>query len=132
MRFVDTNVFIYHITAHKKFGEAAKKILQRIEDGEQAITSIVVLQEVTWVLEAMGEQSKIKETLEKIFSYKTLDVKGIDEKNLIQGCYYMNSYHVDFNDGVNISVMRGHDVGEVYSNDRKHLGKVEFLDLVFE
>jgi predicted nucleic acid-binding protein len=53
-RFVDTNIFIYALTAHPIFGKTAKNILERIEKGEAAITSTLVLCEIAWVLEAMG------------------------------------------------------------------------------
>jgi predicted nucleic acid-binding protein len=60
MRFVDTNIFVYSITNHPRFGKVAKSILERIEAGETTITSSLVLCEVSWVLEAMGRQSSIK------------------------------------------------------------------------
>ena len=41
-RFVDTNVFVYALTGHPKFGETARTILQRIEAGETALTSTLV------------------------------------------------------------------------------------------
>ncbi|MBE3116790.1 type II toxin-antitoxin system VapC family toxin, partial [Candidatus Bathyarchaeota archaeon] len=69
-RFVDTNVFIYTITAHPRFGKISKNILERIEEGEAALTSTLVLCEVAWVLEAMGRQGDIKATLEKIMSFR--------------------------------------------------------------
>ncbi len=71
-RFVDTNVFIYSITNHPRFGKIARKILTRLERGEECVTSTVVLCEVAWVLEAMGKQSHVKPILEKILSYDHL------------------------------------------------------------
>ena len=41
-------------------------------------------------------------------------------------------YQIDFNDGVNIAIMERNGVREVYSNDKKHLGKVDFINVVFE
>ena len=75
-RFVDTNVFIYSATRHPRFGEDARRILERIEQGEESVTSMLVLCEVAWVLEAMGRQGDIKPTLEKILSFKALEVVG--------------------------------------------------------
>lgn len=49
MRFVDTNVFVYALTAHPTFGQASKRILERIENGEEAATSTLVLLEIAWV-----------------------------------------------------------------------------------
>jgi predicted nucleic acid-binding protein len=130
-RFVDTNVFIYSITGHPRFGENAKRILEGIEQGEEAVTSTLVLCEVSWVLEAMGRQGDIKPTLEKILSYKSLEVVGFDEDDLLVGANNMGLYGIDFNDGINVAVMTRMGIFELYSNDYKHLGKVDFLRLFF-
>ena len=131
-RFVDTNVFIYAATDHPGFGETARSILEGIEAGEAAVTSTLVLCEVAWVLEAMGRQGDIKPTLEKILSYGALELVSFDEDDLLVGANNMAVYHIDFNDGVNAAVMDRMDVTEVYSNDTKHLGKIDFLRLFFE
>lgn len=131
-RFVDTNVFIYSATNHPQFGETAKRILERIELGEKAVTSTLVLCEVAWVLEAMGKQGDIKPTLEKILSYKSLEVVGFDQDDLLVGANNMRLYSINFNDGINVAIMTRIGIYEAYSNDHKHLGKVDLLDLVFE
>ena len=131
-RFVDTNVFIYSATGHPRFGEKAKRILKRLERGEEAVTSTLVLCEVSWVLEAMGRQGDIKSALEKILSFKSLKVVGFDADDLLVGANNMELYGVDFNDGLNVAVMTRIGVSEVYSNDLKHLGKMDFLRLIFE
>lgn len=131
-RFVDTNVFIYSATGHPRFGEDAKHILKRIEEGEEAVTSTLVLCEVSWVLEAMGRQGDIKSTLEKILSFRSLKIVSFDADDLLVGASNMEFYGVDFNDGLNVAVMTRIGVSEVYSNDVKHLGKIDFLKLIFE
>jgi predicted nucleic acid-binding protein len=120
------------MTDHPKFGKTAKHILERIEKGEEAVTSTLVLCEVAWVLEAMGKQGDIKPTLEKILSYKSLKVIGFDQDDLLVGANNMLTYGIDFNDGANMAVMTKIRVYEAYSNDHKHLGKVDFLNLIFE
>jgi predicted nucleic acid-binding protein len=131
-RFVDTNVFIYSVTSHPKFGKIAQKILNRLEKGEECVTSTIVLCEVAWVLEAMGKQSYVKPTLEKILSYNDLSVLPFDSDDLLVGANNMLTYGIDFNDAVNVSVMSKVGINQVYSNDKKHLGKIKFLALVFE
>jgi predicted nucleic acid-binding protein len=131
MRFVDTNVFIYALTAHPRFGENARRILERIEGGEAAVTSTLVLCEVAWVLEAMGRQGDIKSTLEKVLSYRTLEVVKFSGDDLLMGANNMAIHNVDFNDGVNAAIMMRLGVSEAYSNDNKHLGRLGFLKLIF-
>jgi predicted nucleic acid-binding protein len=125
-------VFIYTLTAHPRFGKTAKNILARIEEGEAAITSTLVLCEVAWVLEAMGRQGDIKPTLEKIMSYQTLDVIDFSGDDLLIGANNMSAEQIDFNDGVNLALMMRLGISEVYSNDQKHLGKLDSLKLIFE
>jgi predicted nucleic acid-binding protein len=132
MRFVDTNIFIYALTAHPRFGEKAKRILKRIEGGEATMTSTLVLCEVAWVLEAMGRQGDIKTTFEKILSYKSLKVVEFNEDDLLMGANNMNVHNIDFNDGVNVAIMMRMGVSEVYSNDYKYLGRLDFLKLIFD
>ena len=92
---MDTNIFIYSATNHPQFGETARQILERIEHGEETVTSTLVLCEVAWVLEAMGKQSDIKPTLEKILSYKNLEVIGFDQDDLLLGANNMRLYGVE-------------------------------------
>jgi len=132
MRFVDTDVFIYVITAHPAFGPTARRILERIEAGEEALTSTLVLCEVAWVLEAMGRQGDISPTMEKILSYESLRVADFGTEDLVMGSVNLTNYRIDFNDGVNLAVMERNGVKEVYSNDERHLGRVDSLRLVFE
>ena len=130
-RFVDTNVFIYALTAHPRFGKTSMNILERIENGEPAVTSTLVLCEIAWVLEAMGNQGAIKPTLAKILSYEHLDVMDFNEDDLLIGANNMTAESLDFNDGVNLALITRLGISEVYSNDQKHLGKLKSLKLLF-
>jgi predicted nucleic acid-binding protein len=132
MRFVDSNIFIYSATKHPLFGLTSKIILDRIETGEVAVTSTLTLCEVSWVLEAMGKQGDIKSTLERILSFSFLKVESFDSDDLLVGASLMASHHIDFNDAVNVSIMERLGVTEVYSNDEKHLGKIDFIKRIFE
>jgi len=131
-RFVDTNVFIYALTAHPRFGGVARGILKRIEEGESAVTSTLVLCETGWVLESMGRQGEIKSALEKILSYRSLDIVDVTCDDLLVGANNMARQGVDFNDGVNLALMMRLGVSEVYSNDQRHLGKLDIVHLVFK
>lgn len=129
-RFIDANIFIYFFTEHPLFGLTAKGILDRIERGEQAVTSTLVFSEVCWVLEAMGKQGSIKQALEAMLSYKTLKVVNFDSDDLIVGAYNMATQKLNFNDGVNLAIIMRLGITEVYSND-KHFSKLEGLKTSF-
>lgn len=46
MRFIDSNVFVYHLASDPDYGEKAGEILERIERGEKAATSTLVISQV--------------------------------------------------------------------------------------
>ena len=117
MRFIDTNIFIYVATNHPQYEKTSTAILERVESGEEAATSTLVLCEVAWVLEAMGRQGDIKETLEKILSYSSIEVAGFDSDDLIVGSNLMAAHRVGFNDAVNLAIMERFGINEIYSND---------------
>lgn len=129
---MDTNVFIYALSDHPEFGKTSRRILQRLQDGEEAITSTLVLCEVAWVLEARGRQGDIKAAFEKILSYASIRVSPVDVDDLLVGATYMAQYGLDFNDAVNLAVLERTRVTKVYTNDRKHLGRVEHIETAFE
>ncbi len=43
MRFVDSNVFIYHMASDPIYGFDAKTILRRVEGGEETVTSTLTI-----------------------------------------------------------------------------------------
>ncbi|MBS7613629.1 hypothetical protein KEJ48_05235, partial [Candidatus Bathyarchaeota archaeon] len=73
-----------------------------------------------------------KPTLEKILSYASLEVLGFDADGTLVGAKNMMTYQIDFNDGVNVTIMERCGISEVYSNDKEHLRKVDFIKLIFE
>jgi len=67
-----------------------------------------------------------------MLSYETLRIVGFDEEDLLMGASNMVASRVDFNDGVNAAIMMREGISEAYSNDSKHLGKLDFLRLIFD
>lgn len=80
----------------------------------------------------MGKQGQIESTLEKILSYKALKTIEINADDLLVGANNMATFNVDFNDGVNIALMMRSGISEVYTNDKKHLGRLDFLKIIFD
>ena len=130
--FLDTNIFIYALSDHPELGETSRRILQRVEEGEAALTSTLVLCEVAWVLEARGAQGDIKAALEKILSYRSVKVIGVEVDDLLVGAAYMAQYGLDFNYAVNLAIVERCRVTKVYTNDKRHFGRVEHIEAVFE
>ncbi|MBD3173161.1 PIN domain-containing protein [Candidatus Bathyarchaeota archaeon] len=130
--FLDTNIFIYALSEHPEFGAVSRGILRRVEAGEEVFTSTLVLCEVAWVLEARGTQGDIKTVLEKILSYRCLRVVEAVADDLLVGAAYMTQYGLDYNDAVNLAIAERLNIEKIYTNDKRHLGRVEHIEAVFE
>ncbi|MBI4258646.1 MAG: type II toxin-antitoxin system VapC family toxin [Thaumarchaeota archaeon] len=46
VRFIDSNIFIYHLAGDEQYGETASRIIDRISEGEEAVTSTLIFSQV--------------------------------------------------------------------------------------
>lgn len=119
MRFVETNIFLYVITAHPDLGLTAKEILQRIELGEQAMTSSLVVAEVCAWLEYHGMKDKIEAFFKALESYPTLKKCETTYEDELKAEELKSRYpHLEFFDRVYLAQMLRLKLTEIYSNDR--------------
>ena len=119
MRFVETNIFLYVITAHPDLGLTAKEILQRIELGERAMTSSLVVAEVCAWLEYHGMKDKIEAFFKALESYPTLKKCETTYEDELKAEELKSRYpHLEFFDRVYLAQMLRLKLTEIYSNDR--------------
>ena len=132
MRFVETSVFLYVITANPEFGPVARKILERIWAGEEAVTSSLVIAEVCAWLEYRKRKTQVDTFLKAIDSYLTLqksETTYADEKRA--GELESTYPRLEFFDRVYIGQMERLELKEIYSNDRA-FDKVKGIKRLFE
>lgn len=119
MRFVETNIFLYVITAHAEFGPVAKRILERIDSGEEAATSSLVVAEVCAWLEHHKKKSGVGTFLEAVQSYPTLRKAETTYADELRAKELERSYpRLEFFDRVYLAQMERLELREIYSNDR--------------
>jgi len=119
LRFVETNIFLYVITANPDFGPTVREILQRIELGEQAITSSLVVAEVCAWLEYHGMRDKIDTFFKALESYPTLKKCETTYEDELKAEELESQYsHIEFFDRVYLAQMLRLKLTEIYSNDR--------------
>lgn len=117
-KFVDTNIFLYAIQAHPEFGEKSRKILEQIDKGEKAVTSMMNIAEVCWWLEKHGRGDKIEEEIRLINSILNLEIIPLTIDDFILAAKFVKEYSIDFNDCICLAVMRRMNISTIYSNDR--------------
>lgn len=133
VRFLDSNVFIYHINRNPKFGGIAREILLRVERGEEAITSTLVLEEVFIHVEQEYSSRDIPTVLHSIVSYAPLRIVSYGIEDMLRAVEILRDvdFSVDWDDAVIVATMERYKVKEVYSNDR-HFDRIPWIKRVFQ
>jgi len=119
LRFVDSNVFIYVLVKSPRDDYIiAKRILQRIEEGEEAVTNTAVIQEIVNWLEYNNRRREIEKLLTAINSYIAMRKAGVSWSDMIAAMDDMNKYGLDFVDALTLQTMKRNNINEIYTNDR--------------
>jgi len=117
VRFVDSNVFIYVIDKHPKFGETAKEILEKIRKGEEAAISTLAIEEVCVYLIKTGRREEIPTFIDAVRAYGTLLKRPYLFEDLITAKEMMSTHRIGWNDLVMAAQMQREGIEEIYSND---------------
>ena len=132
MRFIDANVFIYIlIKSPRESFETSRKILKRIEAGEEAITSTAVLQEVVDWLEYNRRRLEIKLFLTAVNSYISLRKATTSWEDMLSALDYMEAEDVDYVDALTLHTMKKNGLDEIYSND-KDFDRVTWIKRIWD
>jgi predicted nucleic acid-binding protein len=132
LRFVETNIFLYVITAHPEFGPIARRILDRVDSGEQAATSSLVIAEVCAWLEYHKKKTMVETFLNAVDSYPILrkfETTYTDEQRAKE--LERSHPRLEFFDRVYLAQMERLKLTEIYSNDRA-FDKVKGIKRIFE
>lgn len=132
MRFVDTNVFIHvFIKSPKKDYEISKRILERIESGEAAATSIAVIYEAVDWLEYNNREKEARSFLTAINSYLSLSKLVVEWDNFLSSLKDMYDKQIDFVDALTLQMMKENRISEIYSND-KDFDRIDWVKRIWE
>jgi len=132
LRFVDANVFLYTlIGSPKRDFETSKAILKRVEEGEEAMTSLAVIQEVVDWLEYNGRKKEAGVFLAAVNSYTKMKKVSNRWRDLPRASAMAEKEGIDFVDALTLAVMRREKIAEVYSND-KDFDRIAGIKRVFE
>lgn len=126
MIYVDTNIWIYAMTAHPKYGKKCRLILEKLEKGElEAAISVQVLSEVADVLyRRFGFRNTVKH-VSAILSYP-LKLIDLTPDIVVRAAEYSRDYGILPYDGIHIASALSSLATEILSAD-KELDKVGII-----
>lgn len=126
MRFLDANIFIYaYYKPRKELSEKArwmkeesKKILKKINDGEEIVTTVVHLSEVNNFLKKSMDIVTLQNLFLELYSLENFKIFDVRAEDYLAAIAMMAETGLDANDCLALKVMRDMDIKEMYSFDR--------------
>ena len=132
MSYVDTNIFVYAIENHPRYGRSCKKILEDIESEKlKVFCSVLVLVELINVLKKLNsilsrqgkKELSIKDNIAAVLS---LPITWIDLDFLTIETASAYTFDINGVDYIHIASMTVNSIGEILSAD-KDLDKVNII-----
>ncbi len=125
MKFIDASVFLYAYLKPKSttpkaisvLKEGAQKILRKIDDGEDTITTLVHMSEVTNILEARIPLNKAQDVMTVILTKKNLAIVEPTKKDYLKSIQDAQRLEIGINDALAYGVMQEERIHEIYSFD---------------
>jgi predicted nucleic acid-binding protein len=131
LRFVDSNVFVYHMAADPKYGGTVARILSRIEQGEEAATSTLVINQVVSYLKWKKATTSIPQFLEFLQSLPSLTKAETSFTDFVEAKKRSGQKWNMFDDVLIACQMERLNIEEIYSND-SDFDRIEHIKRVFE
>jgi predicted nucleic acid-binding protein len=127
--FIDSNIFVYVIHAHEKFGKKCKQIIEDIESGKiTAFTSALNISEIGEVLFRNAGKIEAIKAIELICALP-IEILPISKENTLDAISIFNENNINFADSVISSVMREHFIDTIITND-KHFEKIKSFQTI--
>ncbi len=125
MIFLDSNVIVHAFlkprrtlsSQEKILKEKAKRLVQKIDDGKEVLTTVVHLSEIINIFGAFDKKYS-REMAQLILSRRNIKIIAIDKDAYILALECSNNYDVDVNDCLAFVTMQNYNITEVYSFDK--------------
>ena len=131
--YIDTNIFIYAIEGHTKYGAPCKKILKDMEIGKiKASASVLVLVETLNVLNRLNKELKRsgKKPLDismNINAIESLPITWLDLNPLIIEKAAQYEYTINPADYIHLATMELNQINEIISADGGDFDKIKWI-----
>lgn len=133
LRFIDSNIFIYHLAGDEKYGKTASTIIERINQGEEAVISTLILSQVIAYLRWKKKTFAIPKFLDFLISTPTIHKTETKFSDYISAQKIQEETKIKWeiwDDLVIAAQMSRTGIPEIYSND-KDFGNLPNIKRIF-
>jgi hypothetical protein len=126
MIYLDANFFVFANFDTGPRGEWARKVQRAIVAGRQALTSVLALDEVMWVLIRNKRHEQMRAVIEEIYAMPNLVVKEVPALAALTALDIMEHYGLKPRDAFHVAVMKSFGLREIVTDD-PDFDKVEWI-----
>jgi predicted nucleic acid-binding protein len=108
----------------KRIKEVSKKIVERIDSGEDVMTTIVYLSEVANILEDIAGIDFAAKFIRDVLLKKNIAVESTTVEDYIESTVLAEEWEMSVNDALAYLIMKRKGVNEIYTFD-KHFEKLD-------
>lgn len=127
MRFIDASTFLYAFLKPKRplptelaeMKTGAKTILERVNEGESVMTSVVHVSEVANILETRVPLSTCRRIISAILTKRNVKVVDVGAKLYASSLHLAEVHDIGINDALAYEIMLERGVDEIYSFDKR-------------
>ena len=118
MHFLDSNVFVFSFLDKGKMGEQAGRVIKYVEEGAPSFTSILVIDEVIWILrKELKDYEKAIELCKQLLRMSNLEILPITLNELTMALDFMHQYGVKPHDALHIACMVSNNISIMITED---------------
>ncbi|MBI3032724.1 type II toxin-antitoxin system VapC family toxin [Candidatus Woesearchaeota archaeon] len=118
MLYLDANFFIFALFDIMKKGQNARSLQKEIIDGKKtAVTSVLALEEVMWVIIKNKKKALIRQVIQDIYAMPNLSIKEVSPIVPVKALDFMEKYNLKPRDSFHLAVMELLNVTLIVSDD---------------
>ena len=115
--YLDANFFIFANFDNGQKGNGARKIHAQIVAGKPAVTSVLTIDELMWVMIKNGKKELIRQVIEEIYSIPALMVKEVPALTALTAIDFMEKYGLKPRDAFHAAIMKSLGLTEIVTDD---------------
>lgn len=118
MYFLDSNVFVFSFIDKGKLGDQAGKVIRRVEEGARSFTSVLVVDEVVWILrKVLKNYDDAISLCRQLSRMGNLQILPITLKELSLAFDLMQKYAIKPHDALHVACMISNNIPIMVTED---------------
>lgn len=115
--YIDTNIFAFAHNDPGVKGDRARALLKKIAKGEQAMTSVLVVDEMMWVLRKNRVAERTRRIVEMMYATRNLEIVEVPATTPLRALDFIERHNLKPRDAMHLAVMEHFREREIASDD---------------